>query len=121
MGGRNSPSELAVSLEEAQRIGSAVLGVVIAVSRKTKRKLPLARKTETACAFYAKNNRDIETIQMITRKRLFVSFSYYGTISSRPSYPQIILSILFYEHTHQSSSTGKVAFEFNMQDPHADL
>jgi hypothetical protein len=64
MGGRDSPSESAVSLEEAQRIGSAVQGVAIAVSRKTKRKLPLARKTDTASAFYAKKHSDIGKFHM---------------------------------------------------------
>jgi hypothetical protein len=35
-----------VALEEAQRIGRSVKGVAIAVSRKTKRKLPLARNSD---------------------------------------------------------------------------
>jgi hypothetical protein len=46
-GERNSPVEPSFSLGEAQRIGSAVHGVAVAVSRKTKRKLPLTRKVET--------------------------------------------------------------------------
>lgn len=37
-----SPKNVAVDLIEAQRIGSTVQGVAIAISRKTKRKLPLA-------------------------------------------------------------------------------
>ncbi len=40
-----SKTPSAVSLEEAQRIGSSVKGgVAVAISRKTKRKLPMARK-----------------------------------------------------------------------------
>ena len=52
---RTTPSKsvvskkVAISLSEAQRIGKSVKGgVAVAISRKTKRKLPLARKAETA-------------------------------------------------------------------------
>ena len=49
VGARRSPvGKTPISLSEAHRIGSAVQGVAIAISRKTKMKLPLARKTETA-------------------------------------------------------------------------
>ena len=41
-----SPLAPPVGLEEAQRIGNSVKGVAIAISRKTKRKLPLARNAE---------------------------------------------------------------------------
>lgn len=43
-----SPVEAPVSLAEAHRVGKAVHGVAVAVSRKTKRKLPLARNAESA-------------------------------------------------------------------------
>jgi hypothetical protein len=43
---RSSPVGTPVTLAEAQRIGGAVHGVAVAVSRKTKRKLPLARKVD---------------------------------------------------------------------------
>jgi hypothetical protein len=38
----SSPKNLPVDLNEAQRIGSAVQGVAFAISKKTKRKLPMA-------------------------------------------------------------------------------
>jgi hypothetical protein len=47
IGERGFSAETSFSLGEAQRIGSAVHGVAVAVSRKTKRKLPLTRKVET--------------------------------------------------------------------------
>ena len=39
-------SSTSPELEEAERIGNSVKGVAVAVSRKTKRKLPLSRKAE---------------------------------------------------------------------------
>lgn len=44
--GASSPVDKKVTLEEAQRIGHSVKGVAIAISRKTKRKLPLARNAD---------------------------------------------------------------------------
>jgi hypothetical protein len=44
--GSSSASYTSMSMEEAERVGSSVKGLAVAVSRKTKRKLPLARKPD---------------------------------------------------------------------------
>jgi hypothetical protein len=48
----SSPSYSSVMLEEAQRIGDSVRGMAVAASRKTKRKLPLARKLDSPTTAY---------------------------------------------------------------------
>jgi len=42
-----SKHNMSVTLSEAQRIGSSVQGVAVAISRKTKRKLPLASRKKS--------------------------------------------------------------------------
>ena len=46
MNGSSSSSCTSVTLEEAQRVGDSVKDMAVAMSRKTKRKLPLARRPD---------------------------------------------------------------------------
>lgn len=57
-----SPKNLPVDLNEAQRIGSAVQGVAFAISRKTKRKLPMTstKKADAASASSANGSASVK-------------------------------------------------------------